>query len=96
VENLLRNALHHRSPGTAVYWDMTVVSDQLIMAVRNHGDAMSPVIAEHLFEPFATDRIDGNGLGLALVREIVEAHGGSVRHERSDGITSFIVELPWR
>ncbi|MCC8537904.1 PAS domain-containing sensor histidine kinase, partial [Xanthomonas codiaei] len=39
---------------------------------------------------------DGNGLGLALVREIVRAHGGQVRYAHTDGLTDFIVELPWR
>jgi signal transduction histidine kinase len=94
--NLLRNALQHREPGTDIRWEIHGSAERLTMAVRNRGNAISPSIAERLFEPFATDRIDGNGLGLALVREIVEVHGGAVRHERGDGITSFIVELPWR
>jgi len=94
--NLLRNALQHREPETDIAWHIYVNADRLTMAVRNLGNAISPLVADRLFEPFATDRIDGNGLGLALVHEIVEAHGGTVRHERGDGVTSFIVELPWR
>jgi len=38
----------------------------------------------------------GNGLGLALVREIVLAHQGDVAYEHADGATHFIVSLPWR
>lgn len=94
--NLLRNALQHRETGTDIRWEIHGSAERLTMAVRNRGNAISPSMADRLFEPFATDRIDGNGLGLALVREIVEAHGGTVWHERGDGVTSFIVELPWR
>jgi signal transduction histidine kinase len=96
VENLLRNAHQHRSPGTQVGWSIQATAGQLRMVVSNEGEAISPELVGRLFEPFASDRIDGNGLGLALVREVVHAHGGSVRHEHKGGITAFIVELPWR
>ncbi|MEK7855962.1 MAG: sensor histidine kinase, partial [Acidobacteriota bacterium] len=56
---------------------------------------------KHIFEPFyrAKDVVDaqinGNGLGLALVKDIAEAHGGRVRAKSEPGIGSeFVIELP--
>ena len=50
---------------------------------------------EHLFEPFFTTKRHGNGLGLAITQEIVEAHGGTIRAERCDGRGArFVVTLP--
>ena len=49
-----------------------------------------------LFEPFATGRADGTGLGLALAREVALAHGGDLRHVALERGTRFELELPWR
>ncbi|WP_285405234.1 HAMP domain-containing sensor histidine kinase [Luteibacter sp. ME-Dv--P-043b] len=96
VDNLLRNALRHRAAGSIVNWSIEAMDGRLVMIVANVGEPMSQEVRDHLFEPFATDRIDGNGLGLALVRDIVEAHNGTVGHAWHDGQTAFRVELPWR
>lgn len=94
VENLLRNATEH-APG---HVGMTVANrhDALWIAVTNPGQPLAPEVAERLFEPFASGRKDGNGLGLALVREIAQGHGGRAHYERRDGIHTFSMEIPWR
>ncbi|MEY4551586.1 MAG: hypothetical protein RL685_7781, partial [Pseudomonadota bacterium] len=52
---------------------------------------------QHLFEPFFTTKRNGNGLGLAITQEIVEAHGGKIRCERrAPRGTRFVIELPVR
>ncbi|XQA64468.1 sensor histidine kinase [Xanthomonas sacchari] len=96
LHNLLRNALQHAAPGTEVTLAAQAESDLLHLRVRNQGEPVPAPVAAHLFEPFASGRSDGNGLGLALVREIARAHGGEAHYAHRDGITEFSLELPWR
>ncbi|AAM35117.1 two-component sensor histidine kinase [Xanthomonas citri pv. citri] len=96
VHNLLRNAAQHADPGSEVTLQAAAVEGMLQLQVCNRGAPIAEPIAAHLFEPFVSGRADGNGLGLALVREIARAHGGHARYAHADGLTHFILELPWR
>ena len=62
--------------------------------IGDPGPGPSPAIRDRLFEPFATDKPGGTGLGLVVARQIAEDHGGTIRWTRSEGRTWFIVELP--
>ena len=55
------------------------------VAVRDYGPGISETTRERLFEQFFTTKDDGLGMGLAIVRSIVEAHGGTVTAENADG-----------
>ncbi len=72
------------------------VSDQYVeIRVADDGPGIPSAIAEHLFEPFFTGRAGGTGLGLAVVRTVVEAHGGQVSLADSPlGGACFRVTLP--
>ncbi|MBO9769280.1 MULTISPECIES: sensor histidine kinase [Xanthomonas] len=96
VHNLLRNAAQHAEPGSEVTLQAAAVEGMLQVDVCNRGAPVAEPIAAQLFEPFVSGRADGNGLGLALVREIARAHGGHARYAHADGLTHFILELPWR
>ncbi|GGB32875.1 hypothetical protein GCM10011502_02430 [Oceanisphaera marina] len=54
-----------------------------ILRVHNNGPAISPDMLAHLFRPFVSKRSGGSGLGLSIVRRIMDAHGGRITH-RSD------------
>jgi two-component system NtrC family sensor kinase len=69
----------------------------LQISVEDSGSGMDDETRERLFEPFFTTKRHGNGLGLAITQEIVEAHGGTIRCERREPHgTRFVIELPVR
>jgi two-component system sensor histidine kinase MprB len=93
VNNLLDNAAQHSDRV-----EVTVAADGIV-AVRDHGPGVPPGDVPHLFDRFyrgATARgRPGSGLGLAIVRQVAEAHGGSVRVESpDDGGARFVLALP--
>jgi two-component system, NtrC family, nitrogen regulation sensor histidine kinase GlnL len=47
-----------------------------------------------MFEPFVSSKAEGAGLGLAVARQVVEAHGGRIMWTRTSGVTQFRVRLP--
>ncbi len=63
--------------------------------VRDEGDGIPAVAAERIFQPFFTTKATGTGLGLAVVKRIIDAHHGQVTVQaRAEGGTTFIVRLP--
>jgi signal transduction histidine kinase len=72
-------------------------ADGVRVAVKDSGPGPDPKSLDRLFEAFYTTKTDGLGLGLAISRRIVEAHGGSIGlHETPGGGTTFRVTLPVR
>ncbi len=69
-------------------------SDIVRFVVEDSGCGPADAMTDRLFEPFATDKPDGTGLGLAVVKTIVEEHSGTLEWQRVDRRTRFIVELP--
>ena len=94
LDNLLANALDAARGGTVILAARRR-GDRLVLAVEDDGPGPPEDIRATLFEPFVTGRPEGAGLGLAIVREIARAHGGSADVERMGATTSFRIEIPW-
>jgi len=69
--------------------------DRLVLRVDDSGAGIAETTLPHLFDAFFTTRSEGMGMGLAISRSIVEAHGGNIAAvNRPDGGASFTVSLP--
>jgi two-component system sensor histidine kinase FlrB len=64
------------------------------IVVSDNGPGVPAQIRERIFEPFFTTRARGNGIGLSIVKSVVEAHGGSVCLSESACGATFVIELP--
>jgi signal transduction histidine kinase len=98
---LLDNAVKFNRPGGSVTVGAVVTGDAVRLSVRDTGRGISPEHLQHIFEPFARGAdapgqvTDGTGLGLALVKRIVEAHDAHVDAESQvDQGSLFSFELP--
>jgi signal transduction histidine kinase len=93
--NVIMNAVEAAGPDGSVEVAWGVASDQrAFVEIRDSGPGPAPEIANRLFEPFVTSKREGVGLGLAVARQVAEAHGGSIRWTREANSTCFRIELP--
>lgn len=85
--NLLHNAVRHTSPGGIVAVVVTAEAEAVVIRVKDTGEGIAPVDLPHIWERFyqtesSRGRVgSGTGLGLALVKELIEAMGGTVAVE---------------
>jgi signal transduction histidine kinase len=99
--NLVSNALKYTPPGGQVRVECAVKEDHWCVAVIDNGPGIPAESLEKVFEPFYRlsrdehSRIEGNGLGLSICRELIERLGGQISLNSSLGIgTTAMVRLP--
>jgi signal transduction histidine kinase len=97
--NLLDNALKYSAPGSPIDVSMTVVDQDVILRVRDHGLGVPADESDRLFTPFfrtsRTQDLPGTGLGLHISKRLAEQHGGRVWLESSsDAGSVFALALP--
>ena len=99
-DNLLRNACRYSAPDTQVRISAAVEEHAIILTFANQGATIPPEKLERIFEQFfrldasRATRTGGAGLGLAIAKEIVTLHGGTISAQSADGVTTFTVTLP--
>ena len=100
ADNLLRNAVNYSYPDTTILITGGGNGQMYFFQIENEGDTIPEESLQRLFEQFfrvdgARDsRTGGSGVGLAIAKRIVEAHGGSIRVQSADNRIRFLVEWP--
>ena len=93
VVNLLKNAAESSPAGSPINLSITTDSERLFITVKDKGCGISNADRKRVFEPFHTTKSYGTGLGIPIVKRIVNAHGGvlSIYSEEGVGTTVQII-----
>ena len=98
--NLLRNASSYGEDHSPITVSVEPREERVLISFRNRGAVIPPERLNRVFEKFyrldsaRSGNTGGAGLGLAIARQIVEQHGGTIRASSSEEYTEFQVELP--
>ena len=99
LENILKNAMVHANADTKVLVRAAADDGTVTLSVSNRGKEIAPEHLEHIFDRFYRgdaargQGTGGAGLGLAIAKEIVEAHGGGIEAASEDGLTTFTIRM---
>ncbi len=88
---ILENA--YESGSSDVLLSVKSMDNKTIFTITDYGDAIADNVKEQLFEPFITGKEGHHGLGLAIAKRIIEAHGGSIEYIRENDWNCFKVIL---
>ena len=93
--NLLINAIQAMQNGGTIYVKISSAGDAVTILIEDEGEGIPDNLTEKIWDPFFTTKEKGTGLGLVIVKNIIEAHGGSIELEnRSAGGVRAKVKLP--
>ena len=94
--NLIQNAVQAMAGKGNLELEVFLEDNQVVVGVRDSGCGISPAIRDRIFEPFFTTKKagEGSGLGLDIVKKIIEKHQGRIEVESQPGRTTFQVWLP--
>ena len=95
IINLLKNAAESSDSGSPIFLRITADSHQLYISVEDKGCGIPKDELSKIFEPFHTTKSYGTGLGLPIVKKIVESHHGKLSIQSEEGAgTTFLISLP--
>ncbi|MFM7463325.1 MAG: sensor histidine kinase, partial [Actinomycetota bacterium] len=103
VANLLENARNHTPAGSSIQVSLTQLEDETRIEVTDNGSGIESADLERIFERFyradssrsRTRKSEGSGLGLSIVKAVMQAHGGQVTVDSKVGVGStFTLHFP--
>jgi len=98
--NLIKNAFEATIPGNFVHIYLTYLPEiaptpsKLSIQISNNGQLIPEDVIETIFVPFVTHKKGGTGVGLALVKKVIDLHYGSISVDSTESLTVFTILLP--
>jgi signal transduction histidine kinase len=92
--NILLNGIEASPSGADLEVTGTADGEQVQVGIRDSGHGVPEAARDHIFDAYFTTRDSGNGLGLAVSREFIVNHGGSLELAASDTGAHFLIRLP--
>ena len=100
ISNLIKNALEATTSGNFIHIDLKYLPEEstslpkLFIQISNNGSPIPADVIKNIFIPFVTYKKGGTGVGLALVKKVVDLHYGSICVESREDLTAFTILLP--
>ena len=92
--NLLQNALDASPPGSPVAIEIILESEHCLLTVADRGAGIDETTRASLFQPFATTKEEGLGLGLVISQDIMRSLGGDLREDKAAEGARFTMVIP--
>lgn len=96
LTNLVTNAVQAMPGGGHLWITGEYQNGDTLIRIQDSGPGVPPEIHERIFEPLFTTKAKGTGIGLAICRQIVEKHGGSLELAPSESGANFVLRLPYK
>jgi signal transduction histidine kinase len=95
ILNLMKNAFEAIGKDGRIWINVRKTDSNILINIANDGPPIPRDVQKHLFRPFVTyGKVGGTGLGMAIVKKIVEEHGGQITFQSNDEETEFTIALP--
>ncbi|MCX6578686.1 MAG: ATP-binding protein [Candidatus Aminicenantes bacterium] len=94
IANVLINAAQAAPIQGRITIETEAKKDRLLIKIKDNGPGIPEDIKEKIFKPFFTTKTTGTGLGLAMVKRVIEAHAGNIFFQSGPKGTLFIIEIP--
>ncbi len=93
ILNFVRNGLQAMSPGGSMNIRTIMTKEEIVLAVKDDGKEIAPVVPKKIGTPFFTTKKDGTGLGLAVCYSIAQKHNVRINIETGSTGTTFYVRF---
>jgi signal transduction histidine kinase len=98
LENLVGNAIRHTTEGSHINLDAFQDADAIRITISDNGSGIASEDIPHIFETFyrgsASRREQGMGIGLSIVKWVIDSHGWTINAASNNAGTRFVITIP--